>query len=201
MSLVNYYDLSVDEFSTFLKQLRDGDDRHAADAYAFPVEDRTQLEADIAAWDDSLSQVNLLAAARSEVKQTRDAVRPAREWARGQFPPGDERSGEYGLDKMPPDSVSGAMTYGRTLLEANTAVPPLDPALPERLLTPVQAAFAGLETDIADYQAAVAAEKQAVAARKNLRRDIHGRVRGLRQYLYTYVGREDPVLVDYGLAE
>jgi hypothetical protein len=206
--LIDLHNLDLDELATFLKQVRDGDDRHATDPYALPAADRAQLEADITDWDAALTQVNLLKARRDEARQTRDeaakafraAVRPAWEWARGEFPGDDERSGEYGLEAMPPRGLDATVTYGRTLLQANTQLPPLDPALPERLLTPVQTAFAALETTIAAYQAATAAHKQAVAARQTLRKAIIARLRGLRQHFYSYVGKEDAVLTDYGFA-
>jgi len=200
--------LDCDKFAAFLKQARDGDARHADDAYAFPPAERSQLAADIAAWDAALTQVNLLKARRDEARQTRDeaaqafrdAVRPAREWAKGEFPGDDERSGEYGLKAMPPRKLGEMLTYGRTLLQANTQQPPLQPALPERLLTPAQAAFTALEVSVADYQAATAAHKQAIAARRALHRAIVARLRGLRQHLYTFIGKDDPALIDYGFA-
>lgn len=208
MVLTNFYKLNLDEFAAFLKQVRDGDERHATDPYAFLAADRAQLEADITDWDAALTQVNLLKARRDEARQTRDeaakafrvTVRPAWEWAKGEFPGDDERSGEYGLETMPPESLAATVTFGRTLLQANTQLPPLDPALPERLLTPVQTAFAALEATIAAYQAATAAHKQAVAARQTLRQEIIARLRGLRQHLYSYVGKDDAVLFDYGFA-
>jgi hypothetical protein len=33
-----------------------------------------------------------------------------------------------------------------------------------------------------------------------LRREIIARLRGLRQHLYSYVGKDDAVLFDYGFA-
>jgi len=208
MILTNFYKMNLDKFAAFLKQVRDGDDRHATDPYVLPAADRAQLEADITTWDAALTQVNLLKARRDEARQTRDeaaqafraAVRPAWEWARGEFPGDDERSGEYGLEKMPSEKLAATVTFGRTLLEANTQQPPLEPLLPERLLTPVQTAFAALEASIAAYQEAAAAHKQAVAARQALRKEIIARLRGLRQHLYSYVGKEDAVLTDYGFA-
>ncbi len=204
--LINFSDLDLDELAIFLKRLRDGDARHTAAPYAFPAASRTQLAADIAAWDVALTQVNLLKARRDEARQTRDeaaqafrtAVRPAWEWARGEFPGDDQRSGEYGLQAMPPRGLAATVTYGRTLLQAST--PPLDPALPERLLTPIQTAFTALEAAIAVYQTAAAAHKQAVAARQALRKQILARLRGLRQHLYSFVGKDDAVLFDYGFA-
>ncbi len=125
---------------------------------------------------------------------------PAREWAKGEFPGHDERSGEYGLKAMPSRKLGEMLTYGRTLLQANTQPPALQPAPPERLLTPVQAAFAVLEVSVADYQAAAAAHKQAIAARRALHRAIVARLRSLRQHLYTFIGKDDPALTDYGFA-
>jgi hypothetical protein len=205
---IKLYNLTLDELAALLKQVRDGDDRHATDPYAFPAADRAQVDADVVAWDAGLVRVNLLKARRDEARQTRDeaakafrdAVRPAREWAKGEFPGDDERSGEYGLETMPPRSLDGTVTYGRTLLLANTQLPPLQPSLPERLLTPIQAAFAAFEIAIAAYQAAAAAHKQAVAARRALRKEILVRLRGLRQYLYSFVGKDDSTLIDYGFA-
>jgi len=96
------------------------------------------------------------------------------------------------------------LTYGRFLLQANTQGPPLEPTLPERLLTPIQTTFAELEGSITAHHAAEAGRKQAIAGRNALRKEVEGRVRRgcvqSRQHLYTYLAQDDPILADYGLA-
>jgi len=208
MSLVDFYKLSLNEFAAFLQQVQTGAIMHAADPYAFPAEDRAQLEQDVTAWKEALIQVDLLDEGCDEAKQTRDdarktfrkVVRPAREWAKGQFHGDDERRGEYKLQDAPPTRLVDLLAYGRSLLEANTQEPPLDPALPERLLVPIQSVFAELEAGVEAYQSGRLAYKQVLTGRNALRDEIEARVRGLRQYLYSYLDREDPILRDYGLA-
>jgi len=208
MVLVDFYRMDMDDLAAFLKKVQAGDDMHKFDAFAFPAEKRVQLDVDVAAWDESMGQVPLLDAHRDETKQTRDEtgkvfrveVRPAREWARGEFPGDDERSREYGLGKMPPRGINAMVSYGRSFIQANTQEPPLEPVLPERLFNQAQAAFNRLEENIAAYNAAVVRHKGAVAGRRELRKAIEKRVRGLRQYLYTHMDKDDPALLDYGFA-
>jgi len=207
MKTVDIYKLGDTAFASLLDDMLSGDAANAGAPYVFSAEARTQLETDSAAWKSILIRVNSADSSRDEAKQTRDdsartfraAVRPAREWVKGAFEHGDQRPGEYGLAAMPPRSLNDMLDYGRTLVHQNTQEPPLDPALPEWLLTSIQEAFAALENGIEAYKSARAAHRQAVSDRKSLRDEIEGRVRGLRQHLLIYVGRDDSVLVGYGL--
>jgi len=208
MQQVNFYNLDGNELIVFLRQVRGGDELHAAAPFAFPAEDRAQLESDLVVWPETLAQVTLLGGDRGEARQTRDdaakrfrsAVRPARQWAKGAFPGDDERSVQYGLDTMPGRKLAEMLARGQAILRAASQEPPLEPAIPERLLTPIQAALVQLETGIDAYQRARAAHKKALQDRNALRKEIEARLRYLRQHLYTFMEQDDPVLLDYGFA-
>jgi len=206
---VDFYHLDDDGFAAWLKRIQIGDDRHAAEPWAFTAEDRGRLEAAVAAWDEILGRIPLLEARRGEARQTRDeaavdfraAVRSARAWAKGVFPAGDERPGEYGLGRMPLRNLNKMLTFGHAVIQANTQEPPLEPTLPERLLTQVQVTFAALDASIMAYQAAVVDRKHATHARRELRKEIEALVRYLRQHLYTYIAPGDPILLDYAFVQ
>jgi len=207
MSTFLIHKLNHSAFTLLLEQIAAGDRVHAAAPHAFVAEDRAQLESDLAAWKGVLNRVVQTEKRYDEAKQTRDeaaehfrnSVRPAREWVKGTFPRGDERPGEYGLDLLPPRTWGKMLTYGRFLIQANTQEPPLEPTLPDRLLTPIQNAFVELQASILAYQAAGAGRIQATAERNTLRKEVEARTRSLRQRLYTYVSQDNPLLADYGL--
>ena len=99
---------------------------------------------------------------------------------------------------MPPLSISGCLDYAQTLFWSNQPERNLDPALPEWLLTSIQAAHQQFVEAIAAYDRVVKDYKGASAERRTLRQETNKRVRALRQYLYVHLGRESHLLADYG---